>query len=75
MLSAVWSGTGIRFHTLPSRRSLRGGKTVRLTCDWLVVAGLVPPAVLGGVTLPLAVIGHELSELAVIGSGLRMLRG
>lgn len=45
---------------------------------WLsgfVISALVAGAMAGFLTLPLAVLGHEISEFVVIGSGLRMLRG
>ena len=44
---------------------------------WLsgfVISVLVIGAIGGWLTLPLAVLGHEISEFVVIGSGLRMLR-
>ena len=40
-----------------------------------VIAVLVVGAVAGMLSLPVAVIGHEISEFVVIGSGLRMLKG
>ena len=40
----------------------------------VVIGGLVVLAVTGALSLPVAVIAHELSEFVVIGSGLRMLR-
>ncbi len=39
-----------------------------------IIAVLVVGAVFGRITLPFAVLGHELSEFVVIASGLRMLR-
>jgi Cd2+/Zn2+-exporting ATPase len=46
-----------------------------LVLSSLVIAGLVVGAVGGWLSLPAAVLGHEISEFVVIGSGLRMLRG
>jgi len=40
----------------------------------LVIGALVIGAVAGWLTLPIAVLGHEISEFIVIGNGLRMLR-
>ncbi|MDQ7064207.1 MAG: cation-translocating P-type ATPase, partial [candidate division KSB1 bacterium] len=40
-----------------------------------VISVLVVGALTGTLSLPLAVLGHELSEFAVIGNGLRMVRG
>ncbi len=40
----------------------------------LVIGTLVVLAVTGSLSLPVAVVAHELSEFVVIGSGLRMLR-
>jgi Cd2+/Zn2+-exporting ATPase len=40
----------------------------------IVIGALVIGAVSGLLTLPMAVLGHEISEFVVIGSGLRMLR-
>ena len=40
----------------------------------VVIGVLVIGAVTGALTLPLAVLGHEISEFIVIGNGLRMLR-
>ena len=45
-----------------------------LALSFVVLAVLVPGALLGVLNLPIAVAGHELSELAVILSGLRMAR-
>lgn len=39
-----------------------------------VISVLVVGAVAGALSLPIAVLGHEVSEFVVIGSGLRMLR-
>lgn len=41
----------------------------------LIISALSIGAVLGLLTLPMAVIGHEVSEIFVIGNGMRMLRG
>ncbi len=41
----------------------------------VVISVLVIGAVTGALTLPLAVLGHEISEFIVIASGLRMLKG
>jgi Cd2+/Zn2+-exporting ATPase len=46
-----------------------------LALSALVISGLALAAVSGYLTLPAAVIAHELSELAVIANGLRILRG
>ncbi|HWJ63708.1 MAG TPA: cation-translocating P-type ATPase [Acidimicrobiales bacterium] len=46
-----------------------------LALSLLILAVLVPGAVLGLLTLPAAVIAHELSELFVISNGARMARG
>lgn len=40
----------------------------------VVIGTLVIGAIAGVITLPVAVLGHEISEFIVIGSGLRMLR-
>jgi Cd2+/Zn2+-exporting ATPase len=40
-----------------------------------VISVLVVGAVSGVLTLPAAVLAHEISEFVVIGSGLRMARG
>jgi Cd2+/Zn2+-exporting ATPase len=45
-----------------------------LALSAIVIGVLVIGAVAGVLTLPLAVLGHEISEFVVIGSGLRMLR-
>jgi P-type E1-E2 ATPase len=45
-----------------------------LALSALVIGVLVIGAVTGVLTLPMAVLGHEISEFVVIGSGLRMLR-
>jgi heavy metal translocating P-type ATPase len=45
-----------------------------LVLSILIISTLSVGAVLGMLTLPLAVIGHELSEIIVIGNGMRMLR-
>jgi Cd2+/Zn2+-exporting ATPase len=54
----------------------RNDRIVRenLALSALVIGGLVLGAVTGMVSLPVAVIGHEVSEFAVIANGLRMLR-
>lgn len=46
-----------------------------LVLSFAVLAVLVPGALLGLLSLPLAVLGHELAEIAVIASGLRLARG
>ena len=46
-----------------------------LALSTAVIAVLVVGAVAGMLSLPMAVIGHEVSEFVVIGSGLRLLRG
>jgi Cd2+/Zn2+-exporting ATPase len=46
-----------------------------LALSAVVISVLVIGAISGLLTLPMAVLGHELSEFVVIGSGLRMLRG
>ncbi|MFV1858840.1 MAG: heavy metal translocating P-type ATPase [Anaerolineales bacterium] len=45
-----------------------------LVLSAIVISALVIGAVAGWLTLPLAVLGHEISEFLVIGNGLRMLR-
>ena len=40
----------------------------------VILAVLVPGALIGAFALPIAVLAHELSELAVIGNGLRLAR-
>ena len=59
------------------RLARRHERVVRqnLVLSVIVIAVLVVGAVLGQLTLPIAVIGHEVSEFVVIASGLRMLRG
>ena len=54
----------------------RNQRVVRqnLALSVLVIGVLVVGAVAGALTLPVAVLGHELSEFVVIASGLRMLR-
>ncbi|MDV3295804.1 MAG: cation-translocating P-type ATPase [Brachybacterium paraconglomeratum] len=54
----------------------RNERVVRqnLALSVVVIAVLVVGAVAGALTLPVAVVGHELSEFVVIASGLRMLR-
>jgi Zn2+/Cd2+-exporting ATPase len=49
--------------------------TQNIVLSVIVISGLVIGAVAGWLTLPLAVLGHEISEFIVIGNGLRMLRG
>jgi Cd2+/Zn2+-exporting ATPase len=58
------------------RLARRNASVVRqnLGLSVLVIGTLVVLAVTGSLSLPVAVIAHELSELVVIGSGLRMLR-
>ena len=58
------------------RLAQRNQRIVRqnLALSVVVIAVLVVAAVLGALTLPAAVIGHEVSEFVVIASGLRMLR-
>jgi heavy metal translocating P-type ATPase len=46
-----------------------------LGLSFLILALLVPGALLGLFSLPVAVLAHELSELFVIGNGARMTRG
>jgi Cd2+/Zn2+-exporting ATPase len=46
-----------------------------LALSVIVITVLVSGAVLGQLTLPVAVVAHEVSEFVVIASGLRMLRG
>ncbi len=45
-----------------------------LALSALVIGSLVIGAILGILTLPVAVLAHEISEFVVVGSGLRMLR-
>ena len=45
-----------------------------LALSAVVIGTLVIGAVAGALTLPAAVLAHEISEFVVIGSGLRMLR-
>lgn len=45
-----------------------------LVLSVIVIAILSFGAIVGALTLPVAVLGHEISEFIVIGSGLRMLR-
>ena len=45
-----------------------------LVLSAIVIGALSLGAIAGVLTLPMAVLGHELSEFVVIGSGLRMLR-
>ena len=54
----------------------RNQRVVRqnLTLSILVIGVLVIGALIGELTLPIAVLAHEISEFVVIGSGLRMLR-
>ena len=58
------------------RLARRNQRVVRqnLALSVVVIGALVVGAVAGTVTLPIAVLGHELSEFVVIASGLRMLR-
>ncbi len=46
-----------------------------LVLSILIISVLSIGAVLGLLTLPMAVVGHEVSEIIVIGNGMRMLRG
>ena len=48
--------------------------TQNLALSALVIGVLVVAAVAGALSLPIAVLAHEISEFVVIGSGLRMLR-
>ncbi len=59
------------------RLSQRTQRIVRqnIVLSAMVIGVLVFGAVAGVLTLPLAVLGHEISEFVVIGNGLRMLRG
>ena len=45
-----------------------------LVLSFIILAMLVPGALIGLIGLPLAVLAHELSELAVILNGTRMAR-
>ena len=45
-----------------------------LVLSAVVIGALSLGAIAGVLTLPMAVLGHEISEFVVIGSGLRMLR-
>ena len=45
-----------------------------LVLSFIILAVLIPGALVGLIGLPLAVLAHELSELAVIGNGTRMAR-
>lgn len=58
------------------RLAKRNQKIVRqnLVLSAVVIGVLVVGAVAGALTLPVAVLGHEISEFIVIGNGLRMLR-
>lgn len=55
-------------------RRTRSVARQNLMLSFAVLAVLVPGALLGLLSLPVAVTGHELSELAVIFSGLRLAR-
>ncbi len=59
------------------RLAQRNQRVVRqnLSLSIVIIAVLVVGAVLGKLTLPVAVVVHEVSEFLVIASGLRMLRG
>ena len=46
-----------------------------LVLSFVILAVLIPGALIGLIGLPLAVLAHELSELAVIGNGTRLARG
>jgi len=54
----------------------RNASVVRqnLFLSTIVISVLVIGAITGWMSLPIAVLGHEISEFVVIGSGLRMLR-
>jgi len=52
----------------------RGVIRQNLVLSVIVIGALAIGAVGGGLSLPIAVLGHEISEFIVIGSGLRMLR-
>ncbi len=54
----------------------RNDRIVRqnLALSALVIGGLVLGAVSGALSLPIAVLGHEISEFVVIANGLRMLK-
>ncbi len=58
------------------RLARRNARVVRqnLALSTLVIGVLVALAISGALSLPVAVVGHELSEFVVIASGLRMLR-
>ena len=58
------------------RLAKRNQKIVRqnIALSAVVISVLVVGAVAGALTLPIAVLGHEISEFIVIGNGLRMLR-
>jgi Cd2+/Zn2+-exporting ATPase len=58
------------------RLARRNARIVRqnLALSAVVIGGFVALAVSGSLSLPVAVVGHELSEFVVIASGLRMLR-
>ncbi len=55
----------------------RSGRRVRenLILSALVISALIAGALSGRLSLPAAVLAHEVSEFLVIGNGLRMLRG
>ena len=55
-------------------RRTRGVVRQNLVLSFIILAVLVPGALLGVIALPLAVLAHELSELAVIINGTRMAR-
>jgi Cd2+/Zn2+-exporting ATPase len=46
-----------------------------LALSILVISALSIGAILGTLSLPAAVLAHEISEIVIIGNGLRMLRG
>jgi Cd2+/Zn2+-exporting ATPase len=58
--------------TLAQRNQKVVGQNLALSA--IVIGALSLGAIAGMLTLPMAVLGHELSEFVVIGSGLRMLR-
>ncbi len=62
-------------YALKLARRTRSVVGQNLALSAVVISVLVIGAVAGALTLPLAVLGHEISEFVVIGSGLRMLRG
>ena len=61
-------------YALRLARRTRSVVRQNLALSALVIGTLVVGAVAGLISLPIAVLGHEISEFIVIGSGLRMLR-